>query len=120
MNKSNFKNLKVWQKSMELVSDVYILVRFLPREEMYALSDQIRRAAISIPSNIAEGHGRDSNREFIRFLSISRGSLFELETQLEIGLRLGYFDSSKLEGTTEKISEIRKMINSLITYRESI
>ena len=74
------EDLIVWQKAMDLTTEIYRLVKFLPREETYALSDQMRRAALSIPSNIAEGHGRNSNKEFANFLSIARGSLTELRT----------------------------------------
>ena len=74
------EDLIVWQKAMDLTTEIYRLVKFLPREETYALSDQMRRAAVSIPSNIAEGHGRNSNKEFANFLSIARGSLTELRT----------------------------------------
>ena len=118
MNKSNFKELKVWQKSMELVVAVYALLKYLPKEEMYGLSDQIRRSVVSIPSNIAEGHGRETDKEFIRFLTISRGSVFELETQLEICFRLGYLTPPQFNEPVEKIKELRKMLNGLIAYRE--
>ena len=74
------EDLIVWQKAMDLTTEIYRLIKFLPREETYALSDQMRRAAVSIPSNIAEGHGRNSNKEFANFLSIARGSLTELRT----------------------------------------
>ena len=84
------KELLVWQKSMLLVEEVYRLVKMLPKEETYALSDQMRRAAISIPSNIAEGNARNSPKEFQQFLYISLGSAAELETQLLICQRLGY------------------------------
>ena len=117
MSSSKYKDLKVWMKSIELVSEIYDLVKLLPREERYGLSDQMRRAAVSIPSNIAEGHGRHTDKEFIKFLSISRGSLFELETQLEICRRLNYVDASRLSGVGERITEISKMLNSLINYR---
>ena len=117
MSSSKYKDLKVWQKSMDLVSMVYALIKLLPKEEFYGISDQMRRAAVSIPSNIAEGHGRHTDKEFIKFLSISRGSLFELETQLEICLRLNYMEESQLSGVVNKITEISKMLNSLISYR---
>lgn len=74
----------MWQKAMDLKEEVYRLVRLLPREETYALSDQLRRAVVSMLSNIAEGHGRGSDKEFVKFLTIARGSLFEVETQLLI------------------------------------
>ena len=109
----------MWQKSMELVVAVYALLKYLPKEEMYGLSDQIRRSVVSIPSNIAEGHGRETDKEFIRFLTISRGSVFELETQLEICFRLGYLTSPQFNEPVEKINEVRKMLNGLIAYRES-
>lgn len=73
MQTSDYRNLKVWQKAMDLTVEIYSLVKLLPREETYALADQMRRAVVSIPSNIAEGHGRNSDKEFIKFLSISRG-----------------------------------------------
>ena len=79
---SSYRDLVVWQKSMELTEEIYRLVKTLPREETYGLSDQMRRAAVSVPSNIAEGHGRNSEKEFIRFLCMAKGSVFELETQI--------------------------------------
>ena len=87
----------LWQKAMELVKLTYLLVKKLPKEETYALSDQMRRAAISIPSNIAEGNGRASKTEYRRFLDISRGSLFELETQLNIGVMLEFFNDNDVK-----------------------
>ena len=84
MKSSDYKQLIVWHKSMDLVVEVYSLVKLLPKEELYALSDQMRRAVVSIPSNISEGLGRNSDKEFIQFLSVSRGSLWELATQIEV------------------------------------
>ena len=110
-----YKDLILWQKAMELVELTYLLVKKLPKEETYALSDQMRRAAISIPSNIAEGNGRKSKTEYIRFLDISRGSLYELETQLQIGVMLHFFNESDTNEIFDLITEIKKMINSLIT-----
>lgn len=110
---ANYKELKVWQKSMDLVVDIYRTVDTLPRVEQYALSDQIRRCSVSIPSNIAEGSGRNHKKEFIQFLSVSLGSLYELQTQLEIAQRVGYLsDISELD---IKTLEIEKMLNALIT-----
>ena len=106
-----YRDLEVWQKAMSFVEDVYKAVRTFPREEQYGLADQIRRAAVSIPSNIAEGFGRDSNAEFLRFLSISRGSLYEVSTQLEIARRIGYLPPRT--GLYPKIVSIGKMLNSL-------
>lgn len=113
MKSSNYKELKVWQKAMDLTVEVYKLVKLLPKEETYALSDQMRRAVVSIPSNIAEGQGRNSDKEFIQFLSIARGSLWELETQIEICLRIGHIDQSLATDTNNLIAEISKMLNAL-------
>lgn len=109
----SYKDLDVWQKSIELVKEIYILVKYLPKEETYALSDQIRRSAVSIPSNIAEGSGRNGTKEYIQFLYIALGSLCELETQIIIAKEIGYINNiEKLEDNT---TTIKKMINSMIT-----
>ena len=113
MKSSDFRDLKVWQKAMELTKEVYSLVKLLPREETYALSDQMRRAVVSIPSNIAEGEGRNSEKDFVRFLSQARGSLWELSTQLEICEQVGYLDKKQIETAFGMIIEVSKMINSL-------
>lgn len=113
MKSSNYKELKVWQKAMDLTVEVYKLVKLLPKEETYALSDLMRRAVVSIPSNIAEGQGRNSDKEFIQFLSIARGSLWELETQIEICLRIGYIDQNLTTTIYNLIAEISKMLNAL-------
>lgn len=113
MKSSNYKELKVWQKAMDLTVEVYKLVKLLPKEETYALSDQMRRAVVSIPSNIAEAQGRNSDKEFIQFLSIARGSLWELETQIEICLRIGYIDQSLTTNIYNLMAEISKMLNAL-------
>lgn len=112
----SYKELIVWQKSMKLAEKVYLLVKALPREETYALSDQIRRAAVSIPSNIAEGHARQSQKEFLQFLCIARGSRAELETQLLLAQRLGYFcavPQDLLENTMDLLDEISRMLYTL-------
>ncbi len=109
-----YKELIVWQKSMELVKEIYLLVKKLPKEETYALSDQIRRAVVSIPSNIAEGYGRKSKAEYIRFLDIARGSQYELETQIQICIMLEFINQADAEKTFALISETGKMLNSLI------
>ena len=90
MQGKNHKELLVWQKAMQLVVDVYNLIRLLPKEETYGLSDQMRRAAISIPSNIAEGNARSSQKDMVHFLYIAQGSRAELETQLELCELIGY------------------------------
>jgi len=110
---ANYKDLKVWQKSMDLVVDVYIIVSSFPQLERFALSDQIRRCSVSIPSNIAEGAGRNHTKEFVQFLSVSLGSLYELQTQLEIAKKVGYITNT--QELDNKTLEIEKMLNALIT-----
>ncbi len=112
----SYKDLEVWKVSMDFVTEIYKLTAAFPSSELYALTSQIRRSAISIPSNLAEGSGRKNTREFIQFLYISNGSLSELETQLEIAFCLGYF--SDLENYTEKVKYIRKMLVNLIQALE--
>ncbi len=109
----DFKDLIVWQKAMELVTEVYILVKKLPKEELFALSDQMRRAAISIPSNIAEGQGRNSTKEYIHFLAIAKGSKAELETQLLLCVKINYLEDSEIETAINLIHEVGKMLNTL-------
>ena len=111
---ANYRDLIVWQKSMMLTEEIYRIVKFLPKEEMYALSDQMRRAVVSIPSNIAEGRGRDSKNEFYRFLAIAQGSRAELETQLEICKRLNYVSESEIEHAMLLCVEVDKMVHALM------
>jgi four helix bundle protein len=110
----SYRGLIVWQKGMALVEEIYRLVKFLPREELYALSDQMRRAAVSIPSNIAEGHERDSLKEYLRFLYIAQGSRAELETQLELCMKLGYFSEDQIRLSLSLSDEISRMLRKLI------
>ena len=137
----NYQKLEVWKKSMELVERVYPLIRKLPREETYALAmelvervyplirklpreetyalaDQMRRAAVSIPSNIAEGQSRGT-REFIQFLKVAKGSRAELETQLLLCARLQYLTNSDIASVLSDLEEISKMLSSLIKYLSS-
>ena len=118
MKSSDYRQLKVWQKAKDLTVEIYSLVNKFPREENYALSDQMRRSVVSIPSNIAEGQGRNSAKEFVNFLSIARGSLWELETQIEISERLHYIDSGQKNKVYEQTEEIGKMLNALATSLE--
>lgn len=97
-----FRDLIVWQKSMKMVTEVYLLSKTLPKDEQYVLVPQLRRSAVSVPSNIAEGYGRRSTGDYIRFLQISRGSLYELQTQLEICLNLEYISTSPFQDLYEK------------------
>nr|WP_194295689.1 four helix bundle protein [Capnocytophaga canis] len=109
---SSYKELVVWQKSIALVKKVYALLRSFPEEERFGLTSQIRRSAISVPSNIAEDFGRGSSKNFLQFLYVSRGSLYELETQLYIAKDLNFISDN--QETENLISEIGKMLNSMI------
>lgn len=109
----SYKELIVWQKSITLVIEIYKATKFFPEEEKFGLISQMRRAVVSIPSNIAEGWGRTTRKNYIQFLRISGGSLFELETQLIIAIKLNYIKDS--ENVENLIIEISKMFNSLIS-----
>ncbi|MDT8414193.1 MAG: four helix bundle protein [Flavobacteriaceae bacterium] len=111
---NSFKDLLVWQKGIELVKEVYKVIDKMPQEESFGLSGQIKRSVISVPSNIAEGWGRNSTLSYINFLKISRGSLFELETQLIIAKELEFISSDALNKIDKLIHELSKMLNSLI------
>jgi four helix bundle protein len=116
MNKiSSYRDLKVWQKSMELVMEIYSIVKGFPKNEEYGLSSQIKRSAISVPSNIAEGYGLNHTKDYCRFLEIARGSLFEMETQYEIAANLDFVSKNNLTEINLKCSEVEKMLNSLIS-----
>lgn len=106
----NFKELRIWQDSIDLVEDIYRKTKELPKNEEFGLISQMRRCAVSIPSNIAEGSGRESDKDFRRFLGISLSSSFELETQLIIANRVGYLEKEVLDHTLEKLSKLQKMI----------
>ena len=110
---NTFRDLLVWQKSMTLVTDIYLFSRSFPGTESFGLTSQMRRCAISIPSNIAEGFGRNSNLEFIRFLHIATGSLYELQTQIEIAYNLKYLDNKSFDSLCRSTNELEKMTNSL-------
>lgn len=110
----NYKELKVWQKGRELVKFIYELTKILPKEEIYSLTSQIRRAVISIPSNIAEGAGHFSDKEFSRFLEIAYASSCELDTQIILALDLEYIDQKLLNDSAVFIEEIQKMLFGLI------
>lgn len=109
-----FKELLVWQKSMLLVTEIYKVSKDYPKEELFGLSSQIRRSAISIPSNIAEGFGRDGLNDFIRFLNISMSSLFELQTQIEISYNLNFIEKIVFDDLYNSTREIERMLSSLI------
>ena len=108
-----FKELSVWNKAVDLATDVYSYTKNFPSEEKYGLTSQIRRSVVSISSNIAEGAGRKSKKEFKHFLNIAYGSGSELETQLLIARNLGFMNNENYEALSEMITEIQKMIYSL-------
>jgi len=113
------KDLEVWQKSVRLVTEVYALTQDFPKSELYGLTNQIRRAAVSVPSNIAEGAARQTNKEFIQFLYIALGSVMELDTQFVIARNLHFTDDESFSEIQLKNEEIGRMLNGLITYRKS-
>jgi len=109
----NFRELKVWQMGIEISKLIFQLTRNFPAEERYSLTSQLNRCAVSIPSNIAEGCGRKSDKEFHQFLSISLGSAFELETQIILAFEFSYIDKKTYDDALIQISEIQKMLNGL-------
>jgi four helix bundle protein len=111
---NSYRDLLVWQKSMNLVTEVYKITQNFPSSEIYALTNQIRRSAISIPSNIAEGYGRNLTGDYKRFLQIAAGSLFELQTQIEIAFNLNYISKNIFDEIFEKAKELDRMLLSLI------
>ncbi|MEN8262749.1 MAG: four helix bundle protein [Nitrospirota bacterium] len=116
---SNYKELKVWQRAYNLCLMIYKITKEFPKEEIYTLTSQIRRAAISVPSNIAEGYGRKSTLEYTRFLYIAYGSNCELETQILLSLDLGYIKSDKSNNIQKDIKEVERMLKALIKSLES-
>jgi four helix bundle protein len=113
MTLQSYRQLIAWQKSMELVKGVYHATKEFPKEEIYSLTNQLRRAAVSVPSNIAEGQGRDSTKEFLHHLSIAYGSLMELETQILIAAGLDYLTEAEKNLFLEKTAELGRLINGL-------
>jgi four helix bundle protein len=109
----HYRELIVWQKAMDLVELIYQLTKHFPKEELYALTSQIHRAAVSIPSNIAEGQARKSTAEFRNFLSIAQGSRAELETQILIAMRLKYLTPKQAEPSMALLNELSRMLNAL-------
>lgn len=110
----SFRDLIAWQKAMSLVTEIYRLTRNFPAEEMFGLVSQMRRAAVSIPSNIAEGHARASSGEFRQFLGHARGSLAELETQVQIARNLNYLTETQTNALSESATEVGKVLNGLL------
>lgn len=118
--KKEYTNLEVWMKSRKLVNIVYDKTKTFPREELFGLTNQIRRSAISIPSNIAEGCGRRTSKDTLQFLYISRGSLFELETQLYLSLDQHYISEILFEELSKQILVCKKLINGFINYYKNL
>lgn len=115
---TNYKNLDAWKKSMDLIKSVYDLLKKYPKDELYALTQQTRRAAVSIPANIAEGIGRNYKKDTVQFLHIARGSLYELETLVLIAQSLEYISDANNNLLVSQIQECMRLLNGLITYFE--
>jgi four helix bundle protein len=113
MSVQHYRELVVWQKAVVLVTEVYRATSSFPKTEIYALTSQIHRAAVSIPSNIAEGQGRNSTRDFLNFLSVAKGSLMELETQLTIARQLGYLEEPHENHLLGFTAEVSRMLSGL-------
>ena len=118
MSESSYRDLVAWQRAMELVTSVYRRTDDFPQREIYGLTNQIRRSAVSVASNIAEGKGRRSKKEYVQFLCRARGSLFELETQLEIAKNLEYLTESEYGSLREQAAAAARPLNGLITSVE--
>jgi len=116
---ASYRDLIAWQKAMTFVKDIYLATRTFSREEVYGLKVQLRRAAVSVPSNIAEGQARYSRSEFYHFLSSARGSLAEVETQIMLAKDLGYLEAGEAEILLHKSSELGKIVNGLIAATKS-
>lgn len=116
----NYNELDVWKKTRELVKEVYLVSRGFPNEEIYGLTNQLRRCAVSVPSNIAEGCGRQHKNDSIQFFTISRGSIFELETQLYLCFDLEYIDINIFENLMSKMNDCKKLINGFIRYYKGL
>lgn len=117
--KKNYRDLIVWQKAIQLAPCVYNLIHKFPKEETFALGLQIRRAVVSIASNIAEGQSRGHKKEFIQYLNIAKGSLAELDTQFIIAEKLSYLTTAEVQQIEEEINEVMKMLHGLISKLQS-
>ena len=116
----NYYDLDVWKKTRALVKSIYLISQEFPKEELYGLTSQIRRCAVSIPSNIAEGCGRQHTKDSIQFYSIARGSTFELETQVYLCYDLNYLNDNTLEELLSYINDCKKLINGFIRYYKGL
>ena len=109
-----YLDLEVWQAAMDLAEDIYRATKNFPKEELYILTSQLRRASISIPSNIAEGKGRSSDKDLLQFLNYSRGSLFEIETQIALARRLAYVDAVQAQNLLRQTARVGQLLNGLM------
>ena len=109
------KDLRVWQQGIEMVTSIYLMTKSFPKEEVFGLASQLRRASVSVPSNIAEGYARGTDKEKLHFLRITSGSMSEVETQLLLSLNLGYINQEKYNELSEIVTSVWKQLNSLIT-----
>jgi len=110
----SYRELTAWQRAMDFAENVYVITRTWPREELYGLTGQLRRAAASVPSNIAEGQGRESDKDFLRFLAIAKGSLHEAETQIMLGERLDYHRTETTHALLQQSAEVGRLLNGLM------
>jgi four helix bundle protein len=113
MNVASYRQLKVWQSGIQLVKSVYVLSHEFPKDELYGLTSQMRRAAVSIPANVAEGHARDSTKEYLHHISIALGSLAELETMFILAQELGYSDAATIAALLQHCDEEGRMLHGL-------
>lgn len=113
---NSYRDLDVWRQSRQLVKSIYQLSKTFPKEEQFGLTNQLRRAAISVPSNIAEGSGRNHSRDSIQFFFIARGSLYEIETQLIIAADLSFITESDLQEVLEQVTRCKRLLNGFINY----
>lgn len=116
----SYKDLLVWQKAMELAERVFVVTKQLPADERFGLISQLRRASVSVPSNIAEGYGRGTRPDYLRFLRTARGSLFEIATQLQLSSRFGYLNVQTHDELIEKIDECGRILAGLIRKLEDV
>lgn len=114
----NYQKLEAWKSAMELVKNVYLITKTYPKEELYALTSQTKRASVSIPANIAEGMGRQYKKDTLQFLHIARGSIYELETVLNIAVMVKMIDEAKFQGLIHLLDDTFKLLNGLINYTE--
>lgn len=113
------KKLDLWQMAMDLVIEIYRITESFPKEEKYGLSNQVRRAAVSVPSNIAEGAARETKKEFVNYLHMAQGSLSELDTQLEVARRLAFLDGKIWEDLDKRLQRVDKMLTGLIRHQSA-